>query len=91
LELFRDDYFVDDSFVEVGLKCGDNALDNGQNNGDDHPMSLKFGQGQYPFEKYPLGGGGLGFFAWHELLAKLGLNPRFLRKSCRNYGRKWIV
>jgi hypothetical protein len=54
LELFGDDYFVDDSFVEIGLKCGDNALDNGQNNGDDHPMSLKFGQGQYPFEKYPL-------------------------------------
>lgn len=54
LELFWDDYFVDDSFIEIGLKCGDNALDNGQNNGDDHPMSLKFGQGQYPFEKYPL-------------------------------------
>ena len=43
---FREDLqkAYDDGFVEVGLKCGNYALDDGQNDGDNHPVPLKFGQ-----------------------------------------------
>jgi hypothetical protein len=71
VELLRDDDTVNDRFVQIGLKSGDNTLENGEYNGNDHPILLEFGQGQDPFEKDPLRCGFFFGVVAHEIPVKI--------------------
>jgi hypothetical protein len=71
MELFWDDHIVYDRFVEIGLKSGYNTLENGEYNGNDHPVLLEFGQGQDPFEKDPLRCGFFFGVVAHEIHVKI--------------------
>ena len=71
MELFWDDHTVDDRFVQIGLKCGNNTLENGKYDGNDHPILLKFGQGQDAFEQDPLRGGFFFGVVAHEIHFKI--------------------
>jgi hypothetical protein len=66
---------VDDHLVQIGLERGNHTLYDSENDGQNHPMLLEFGQRQNAFKEGPLGSGFIRSFRLHELGDKITLKP----------------
>lgn len=78
MKLLWDDHRVDDHFIQIGLKSGDYALEDGHEDGQNHPMLLELCQRQDAFKECPLGCGFFSFVRLHAEVRKITVKPRRL-------------